>query len=107
MFQGHCIPSSCSKEDVYWSFTHFLQNALNRTDLIGFATECHTADEEIKMDSDDWGFVAVLLIFAAILSFGTLVDVCVTFFDITFFPERLVQVFQDLSVYHNTMKIFK
>ena len=104
---GRCIPSTCTRDDIEIGFTSFLQEALNNKTYIGFAVECHIADEEIKMEADDWGFFGLLLVFAIIIALGTFVDITVTFFGASLFPVRVVQVFQGLSVYHNTIKIFR
>ena len=60
---GHCVPSSCTDQDVLNGFQNFLNNVTaSDNSLMAFLYNCHTADESIVMDASDYVVGALILL---------------------------------------------
>jgi len=101
---ARCIPSSCNETDLKTSLTHFFQDQGIFLDPQIY--NCHTADEEIEIESADWVMIGIVVFFAILLVIGTIVDVSIKYLEAEFYSERFVQVFQGFSLYTNTVKLF-
>ena len=101
-------------------------NLTNQIDLSPFdfvATNCHTADEEVRSETElvlssnhssqisvetqDWGMMGVIAFFAGLVLIGTVVDVTLNILHLDdVFSDSFVQMFQGFSLYTNTLKLF-
>ena len=110
---GHCVPDSCSEEDVTVGFTNFLAGLdhhtlhVNLTDSFkGDVLNCHTMDETVEWEAGDFAMLVIVLIFGLLIVIGTFIDLSVSLLHTEVFSERLIQIFQGFSLYHNTIKLF-
>jgi hypothetical protein len=111
---GRCIPSECTDEDAGQGLLNFVEQMIEvagvPVDLSPYdfvAMNCHTADEEIAVEAQDWGMMGVIAFFAGLVLIGTVVDVTLNILHLDdVFSESFVQKFQGFSLYTNTIKLF-
>jgi len=113
---GRCIPSECTGEDAAKGLSNFLEQLIHTDDfpfpldLSPFdfvATNCHTADEKISVEAQDWGMIGVIAFFAGLVLIGTVVDITLNILHLdAVFSDDFVQKFQGFSLYTNTIKLF-
>ena len=117
---GRCVPSACSEEDVAQGLRNFMEEALGP--LLGgdaitgvslmepfdvVSLNCHTKEEEIKLEAGDWAMIAVISAFVILVTIGTVVDVTLNILNLdNIFSEKVVRLFQGFSIYTNTLKLF-
>jgi hypothetical protein len=71
------------------------------------ALNCHTAEEEIPVETEDWGMIGVVSFFAVLVILGTLVDTILNILHLEgVFSDKTVQLLQGFSLYTNTLKLF-
>jgi len=113
---GRCIPSECTEEDAGRGILNFMEQLIEENllpfplDLSPYdfvATNCHTADEEIDIETGDWCMMGVIAFFAGLVIIGTVVDITINILNLDeVFSENFVQHFQGFSLYTNTIKLF-
>jgi len=113
---GRCIPSECTQEDAAQGLLNFLERMIEEEvipfplDLTPYdfvAANCHTADEEIDIEAQDWGMMGVIAFFAGLVLIGTVVDITLNILHLDdVFSESFIQKFQGFSLYSNTIKLF-
>jgi len=111
---GRCIPSVCTDEDIrngwvnFMNYTgEFIQLPEGSPSYFQFyPTSCHTKDETVPMESEDWGMVALIGVFGFLLCLGTVADCLLNIFKLDILPEKFNQIFQGFSIYNNSLRLF-
>jgi hypothetical protein len=107
---GHCVPSSCTDQDVRIGFQNFLNNITNALDvgfnINAFIYNCHTAEESIPLDASDWVIGILILLLVLVILAGTVLDLWLNVLQLGMIPDRLMVVLQGFSLYENIPKLF-
>ncbi len=106
---GHCVPSTCTDQDVLVGFQNFLNNVTQPFDinLRGYLYNCHTTDESIPMEAADWVVGALILILVVIVLVGTAIDLWLNVLQLDIASDRVVVILQGFSIYENIGKLFR
>ena len=102
---ARCIPSTCSETDLISSMQNFLDN-IDLGHLEPFVLNCHTANDETKLETEDWVMSCVILMFVFLTITGTIIDVYVRYLT----ENSCSQIFKPLmgfSLYTNTLNLFR
>ena len=91
---GHCVPSTCSHQDVRIGFQNFLDHAVGPNILSGFVYNCHTAEETIALDAGDWAVGTLILILVSLILIGTLIDLWLNVLQLDMIPDSVTVFFQ-------------
>ena len=110
---GRCIPSSCTAPDLQLGFQHFfnlaaelLSNGTEHSAAIGgYPLNCHTADEQTRLDGGDWAMIAVVAVFGFLVFIGTILDFFYNVIKMEI-SQKILQIFHGFSLYSNTLKLF-
>ena len=104
-----CIPSSCSEEDAWLGMNNYLfattLDDKNNT-FFSYPFGCQSEDTEIELSSGDWAMVAVLVIFALVISLATCIDMSSKYFCPDVLHEKILGIVQGFSAYNNVRKLF-
>ena len=105
-----CIPSSCNEEDARNGMNNYLFATTldNKTGefFFSYPLGCQSEDTEIELSSGDWAMVAVLVLFALVISLATCIDMASKYFCPNLLHDKILGIVQGFSAYNNIRKLF-